>query len=287
MRKIEFKDSEQEQIVKEYVDGNTLTAIAEDFSCSVKPVRKILINVLGEKYYHEIAREHWFENGKKNGTNSVYQFSPKEKNLIVEKFKDGNSYKEFGKEFKCSWSPIKKVLIERLGEMEYFRIAKEHIREGEKKGIIAAAKKPPTRKKIKSNYENGKNAGELPKVPSQIAATRRMGEKYGPINILKAHEANDKNHNFVSKPEAMFYITILSRTFFLKDIVPQFHIKDLNHRVDFAVPRNHLFFEIDGDYYHSLPGKKERDVEINEWSQNNSWIMLRYHDSDLKKLNVI
>ena len=143
-------------------------------------------------------------------------------------------------------------------------------------------------------FEQCQKMGQAPKTKNQLIGCQKGGQKAGPININCAIEWNAKNGAWISRPEALFYITRLSKNFYLKDIVPQYYIKKIKHRVDFAIPSQKLLFEVDGDYYHGHSGNAQidkerikRDKEIDKWAKENGWTIFRYTDKDMRKLGII
>ena len=119
---------------------------------------------------------------------------------------------------------------------------------------------PPTEKQIKWNTELNK----LPRTKKQLK-------------------------NFQSSWEDKFYDEYLFPIFRDCDLRRQYYLKELNHAFDFAILECKVLIEVDGDYTHSRPGRKERDVEINEfvWRTYPDWQLFRYNDKDMKKLGII
>ena len=246
----------------------------------------------------------------------IYCFSKEERENICKLFENGMKLRSIGKIFECSRAPIRRILIEILGEEKYKEIAKEHLSERSRK----MGKLPKTqvqrdtcrrmgekwmKEHPEEHRENARKMGKLPKTEKQIEHCRKMGLKYGPINgpeigrktgpinIKYAQEWHANNHTYISRPEAIFYITCLSKNFWLKDIIPQYYIKEIKHRVDFAVPSQKLLFEVDGDRWYGHSGNKEmdkerleRDAEVDKWAKDNGWTIFRYNDEKMRKLGV-
>lgn len=156
----------------------------------------------------------------------------------------------------------------------------------------------------KTGSENGRKTGSenLKKWqddhPEEQKENLKKWQKEHPKQVKengrKLVEWNAKNHTFISRPEAFFYLTVLSKTFFLKDIIPQYYIKEIRHYADFAIPSQKLLFEVDGDYYHGHSGNLEmdkkaklRDAQIDKWAKDNGWTIFRYNDKKMRKLGIL
>ena len=164
------------------------------------------------------------------------------------------------------------------------KAAQKNFKIWQKAGTETAAKIPRTEKQL----ENTRKMGKRPPTKNQIEARRKIGRKMGPINIIKMLKANAKNHNYISRPEQAFFELLCSQNPDLT-IKQQKYLKGLNHPFDIMIPELKQLIEVDGDYTHSRPGRKERDVEINEfvWRTYPDWQLFRYCDEDLKKLGII
>ena len=221
----------------------------------------------------------------------TYHFSKEERVEMSCQYENGVTLGEIGAIFQCSWQTISGILIKEFGEESYKKIVKKHLKKNHQELGRKLGKKYGPENGKKNGPENIKKAHKLPRSEKQLEHSRKsgkkVGRKYGLINLEKMLEANAKNHNFTSRPEALFYITRLTKNFYPKDIIPQYYIKEIKHRVDFAVPSQKLLFEVDGDYTHSRPGRKERDAQIDKWAKDNSWTMFRFNDKKMKKLGII
>ena len=187
-------------------------------------------------------------------------FSDKEKAEMTKFFEDGIGLIKIGKIFNYSYSTIRRTLIDFLGKEKYQEIAKEHSREGSKKGAEASAKLPRSKKQIKASQENVKKM-----------------QKAGAEACAKGI--------WISNPEHRFFLMCLTKMFFLKDIERQYYLKGLNHSFDFAIPKFKLLFEIDGDYWHSQ--NPERDVKIDKVAKSEGWAVIRFDDAKMRKLGII
>ena len=241
----------------------------------------------------------------------TYYFSTSKISEMVALFKNGASVRALAQKFECSYFTIRAFLEKNIEN--YKQIAKEHQQERGRK--VSQLQK--TEKQLEAGSKNiakwrekhpeelaeqcqkvgqlpatektkkaAQKTGSLPKTESQLEASSK--------SVIKMNESNAKNHNFISRPEALFYLTCLTKTFYPKDIVPQYFIKEINHRADFAVPSQKLLFEVDGDYYHGHSGNTERDkrarkhdAQINKWAKDNGWAIFRYNDEKLKKLGIL
>ena len=269
-KKIELKNVEKLEMILLFNIGKTLKEIGKVFNCSGTSVGRILISEMDTNEYKRIAKERQKENGQK-AFQKLGKLPKTEKQI--------ETCRENGRNSRKKWNA---------------KHPEEHKKNGRKAGL-------------KYGLENLKKAWKLPRTLLQIETCRENGRKTGSINITKynesekgrentkkLHESNAKNHNFISRPEAIFYITHLSKNFWLKDIVPQYFIKEIKHRVDFAVPSQNLLFEVDGDYYHGHSGdpemdkeRLERDAEVDKWAKDNGWTIFRYNDEKMKKLGII
>ena len=199
-----------------------------------------------------------------------YHFTKLEKAEIVERYKNGASLDKLAQKFGSSRNPIRRILTDMLGLKIYTKIGKNH--------------------KIKACRKMGQKYGTINmKIMLSFPRTEKQLEN---VNIM--NKWNTKNHNWISRPEALFYITKLTKNFYPKDIVPQYYIKEIKHHVDFAIPSQKLLFEIDGNYYHGHSGKLkmdekviQRDKEVDEWAKQNGWTIFRFNDKRLKKCGVL
>ena len=51
--------------------------------------------------------------------------------------------------------------------------------------------------------------------------------------------------------------------------------------IDIAFPEKKLAIYCDGDYWHNLPGYKERDTKINTYLKENGWTVLRFWEHEI------
>ena len=237
-------------------------------------------------------------------------FSNSKKIKMIKLFEDGMSLIEIRKIFECSFSTVRKNLINFLGLENYKKIAKEHSQENArkigrkygqenvKKAQEVAATLPRSKKQRETSREIGRKVGSLPKTEKQREASQENGRKSGRENIIKynkskkarenikkVHKFNAENHNWISNPEHLFFLKCLTKMFFLKNIKKQFYLKGLNHAFDFAIPSQKLLFEIDGDYWHK--DRKKQDTEIDTFAKSVGWSIMRFDDKKLKELKVI
>lgn len=63
--------------------------------------------------------------------------------------------------------------------------------------------------------------------------------------------------------------------------IPQFEIYGLF--LDIAIPERKLAIECDGDYWHSIPKNRGRDVYKNRMLRHNGWNLLRLKEKDINK----
>jgi hypothetical protein len=57
--------------------------------------------------------------------------------------------------------------------------------------------------------------------------------------------------------------------------------------VDFFVPARSLVIECDGSYWHSLPGRPEKDAKRDEWLRAHGYAILRLAEADIKAGRVL
>ena len=218
-----------------------------------------------------------------------YYFTDFEKVERVKRFKNGDSLRKLAQKFGCSYSTIRRHLIIESKIENYTKVAKEHTFERTRKMGLKYGEKNLEKWKKEHPEDHAKNGRKSlakwrEEHPEEVIKACQKAGKNRIKNLIKW---NTKNHNYISRPEALFYITRLTKNFYSKDIVPQFFIKELNHRVDFAIPSQKLLFEVDGDYTHSRPGRKERDTQVDKWAKENGWTMFRFNDKKMRKLGII
>jgi len=51
---------------------------------------------------------------------------------------------------------------------------------------------------------------------------------------------------------------------------------------DFWLPEYNIIIECDGDYWHNLPKRKQKDIIKTKWLENNDFIVYRFWESDIK-----
>ena len=93
---------------------------------------------------------------------------------------------------------------------------------------------------------------------------------------------------FISSWEDKFYELLTNHYEPKFKIERQYRMRGLRHQFDLAIPFLKILIEIDGNYYHSLPGVPERDAQINEfvWRTYPDWTLYRYSDEHMKTLGV-
>lgn len=50
---------------------------------------------------------------------------------------------------------------------------------------------------------------------------------------------------------------------------------------DFWIPERNLLIEYDSEYWHNLPGAKERDIEKTKYANENGYILLRFNEANV------
>lgn len=51
--------------------------------------------------------------------------------------------------------------------------------------------------------------------------------------------------------------------------------------IDIAFPEERIAIYCDGDYWHNLPGRKEKDIKINNFLKTEGWTVLRFWEHDI------
>ena len=231
-------------------------------------------------------------------------FLIEEKEESCKLFENGVILCEIGKIFRCSETPIKRILIKILELKKYKEIAKEHLRESVQENIKMAWNLPRTEAQIQASQESGRKNiekwntehpeehrenGRKMGIKYGPENGRKVGIKYGPKNAQKMNKWKAEHHNWISKVEDRFYDEYLKPIFYDQDLRRQYYLKGINHAFDFALPDFKVLIEVDGDYTHSRPGRPERDAEINEflWRTYPDWTLYRYTDADMRKLGIV
>lgn len=263
--KYQFSNKEKENICVLFENGAVLKEIAKIFGCSGGPIIKSLIITLGEEKYIKIAKEHRQEANRKNiikrnksekGRKTSAELARKmgqngqtrEKKLKISNKEIIFLWKEKG------WSHRKIAQKAGCAHRKIGRLLISDLDEDEYNKIAQKHRQ-------KACQKNAQKMGRLPKTEKQLK-------------------------NFISSWEDKFYDEYLEPIFGY-DLQRQYYIKEINHRADFAILDSKILIEIDGDYYHNMEGRKERDVQIDEWAKRNGWKIYRYCDEDLKKLGVL
>jgi hypothetical protein len=69
--------------------------------------------------------------------------------------------------------------------------------------------------------------------------------------------------------------------------IPQYRLKDNGWPYDFFIPAGILLVEVDGDYWHSLPGRAERDAQKDELAKERGFELLRITETELKESGAL
>lgn len=65
--------------------------------------------------------------------------------------------------------------------------------------------------------------------------------------------------------------------------IPQFYLKEAKHVFDFRIKGTNILIEVDGRYYHTLPGRRKKDYGINRLAKKLGYRVLRFWDKDIMK----
>jgi len=88
---------------------------------------------------------------------------------------------------------------------------------------------------------------------------------------------------FNTIPEQITEKGLLKKGFMIQK---QFHVQGVGI-VDFYLPEQNIIIEVDGDYYHRLPGAQEKDKDKTEKMINMGYKVLRFWESEVYcNLNV-
>jgi very-short-patch-repair endonuclease len=63
----------------------------------------------------------------------------------------------------------------------------------------------------------------------------------------------------------------------------QFRIENTRKFYDFYLPENNMLIEVDGRYWHNIPGARERDIIKNELAKSNGYKLVRIWDDEINK----
>lgn len=63
----------------------------------------------------------------------------------------------------------------------------------------------------------------------------------------------------------------------------QVRIGGINHLFDFKIKDADVFIEVDSRYWHTLPGRRQRDYKINRLAKDRGFILLRFWEKDIMK----
>lgn len=127
--------------------------------------------------------------------------------------------------------------------------------------------KVPKSEKGKKNIKDSHNTTEYKEKQRQIR-----------IEYMKTHKGNFRDTDIEKQLHKMLLMI------FKKDeIVSQFYIKDVVI-VDFYIPKVNLILEADSVYYHTKPGRQERDKIRAEKMKALGYKVLRFWDYELKDI---
>jgi very-short-patch-repair endonuclease len=110
---------------------------------------------------------------------------------------------------------------------------------------------------------------------------KKKGESYK--RFIKDHP--EKHPNYIMAQKG--FISSIERK--VKDILDELNISYepnypiFNYFVDFAILDKKLIIECDGDYWHNLPGAKERDKERQTQLESFGWSFIRFSESEINK----
>jgi len=124
-----------------------------------------------------------------------------------------------------------------------------------KRGHTPWNKGIPMKEESKQKLSKAKLGKKLPAV-SKSNVTRKIPKVSFPEKLL-CKKLEELNIYFV--PQYPFEITL----------------------VDIAFPDKQLAVYVDGVYWHSLPGYKERDLRANNFLQSKNWKILRFSDIEV------
>ena len=117
-------------------------------------------------------------------------------------------------------------------------------------------------KRREMNIKNGKN-GQI--LANYAKNNRDEYRKYGAKSI-----ATQANRSYISKPEKI-----------MKTLIPKDFIQNKNfgdYVPDFCSHKRKIIIEVDGIYWHSLPGVKEKDKKRDKYYENKGYRTFRFSD---------
>lgn len=171
-KKYIFSVVQKLQIFQLFKNGATVREIAKIFGCSYFTMQNILI-INFEKEYKKIAKKHLRETCRKNF--KKYNFSAAEKDNICKLFKNNKTTTKISQIFKCSGTTIIGILISFLGEKEYRKIGKEHVKKG---GLKHNGENCPLWRGGKFSMDFEKTHGISPKDWKKVAQEVRKRDKF-------------------------------------------------------------------------------------------------------------
>ena len=210
-------------------------------------------------------------------------FSNKEKIQISNLYKNGKSLRKIAKIFGCSGGPIKKILIEFLGEEKYKKIAKEHSVENTKQWQKAGAE-TVTEKQRKACQKTGKKYGlENLKMAHTLSRSEKQKNAVRE-NIKKATKMVQKNHSSVYEKKFKLALENNNIQFKWQEII-DFPDGSFSSYciVDFFIAPN-IIVEIDGWSHLIDPSyDKKRDKICN----NLGFKILRFTHEEIKEELIV
>lgn len=191
-----LSEQDEKDIIERYqTTGESLEKIAKDYACSVGTIRNLISNLANAD-----------EVKTKNKTKSTF-FTPEQQEKIIQMYINGASYETIAKQFSCSQTPVKNILIAQpnwheLQELKAknsatFKPEEEAViikrfRNGEPSTVIARdyncsartisalINKQPNKEEIKA--ENKKNNENFtPAEKAEIIERFKNGESYAAI----------------------------------------------------------------------------------------------------------
>lgn len=117
---------QSEEIVEEFKKGKTIKEIIEMFGYSVKVIKRILCNAIGKEEMIKIIKEGQKERAIKNLGNRIKLLPSDVLIALKNDFEIKRlTSKELEKKYKISQLPLRRLLIEQIGEEKYNMIVKE------------------------------------------------------------------------------------------------------------------------------------------------------------------
>ena len=120
---------------------------------------------------------------------------------------------------------------------------------------------------------SGKNNGFYKKIHTKefrISQSERMLDKI----------QNNPGPYKDTKPELRMKEILTSLNIPFKD---QYKVEGINHLFDLYLVGTNIFIEVDGEYFHHLSGRRQKDYKTNKLAKEKGYKVIRFWDKDVMK----